>query len=269
MKRMLYITIFLLSFMNTILAWAQVNDGYLSIVAQAPIDKVIIDDSIYVNTNKIRLSAGTHNLVVQNADRVSYQAMDFIKTITIRPDEVEKVEVHFNLLSEINTYPYGADVLINSDALGITPIYLRLDDYKNRTLQFRKSGYEDVYITIMDSTIENNYLFVPLRPKIINRSNNQNQFVNLEWQERGPHKYKTAIWISNGLGIVFGAGAAYYKKKADDAFEKAKIARRLGDIPAREHYLSKTRNNDRAAVIGFVGMQINVVALVFFLLKSR
>ena len=259
----------LLGLISCFSAVAQEGHGYLTIETKVPIEKITIDDSVYVNSGKIRLPAGVHRLFIQNPDRVSMQALDFSKTITITPDADKKVDVYFEEVSEINSYPSGASVSFNSEILGVTPFYLCLQNFKGQVLEFKKSGYESLFATVTDSIIEKDYMYIELQPKIINRSNNQNQFVNLEWQERGPHKYRNAIWISNGLGIAFGAYAAYYKKKADDAFEKAKIARRLGDTPSRERYLNKTQKFDRYAVIGFVGMQVNVAALVYFLFKSR
>ncbi|MBL7994005.1 PEGA domain-containing protein [bacterium] len=248
---------------------AQEGDGYLTLLSRVHFEKIIIDDSSYAKSDRIALPPGKHVVVVQNPDRTSFQALDFTKTITIRPGENEKVEVYFDMLAEINSIPSGAAVSCDSELLGVTPFYLRLTQYKNRTLQFKKPGYEDFFVTVTDSAIEKNYLFISQNPNLKTRSNNQNQFVNLEWQERGPHKYKSAIWISNALGVVFGAGAAYYKKKGDDTFEKAKIARRLGDTDAQRRHLAKTRKYDRYAVVGFIGMQTNVAALVYFLLKSR
>jgi hypothetical protein len=200
---------------------------------------------------------------------VSYQELDFSETVTIRPGEEEKVEVNFESLTEINSYPAGAEVSVNSELLGITPFYLSLSKHKEELWRFRKPGHKDISIHVSDSMLLKNYVFVSLQPNIINRSNNQNQFVNLEWQEKGPHKFKNAILITQGLGIAFGAGAAYYKKKADDSFEKAKVDRRLGNIPQRERHLDKTKKYDRYAAIGFIGMQINVAALIYFLFQSR
>ncbi|KAB2878520.1 PEGA domain-containing protein [bacterium] len=269
MTRKSYIILLILALGNCVSVVAQGEYGYLTLSSHVHFETIMIDDSSYTRSDKIALQAGTHVVVVQNPDRTSFQALDFTKTITIRPGENEKVVVYFDMLAEINSVPNGASVSYDSELLGVTPFYLRLREYKERTLHFKKPGYEDFLATVSDSTINNNYLFISLNPNLKNRSNNQNQFVNLEWQERGPHKYKSAIWISNALGVVFGASAAYYKKKGDDTFEKAKIARRLGDTDAQKRHLAKTRKYDRYAVIGFIGMQTNVAALVYFLLKSR
>lgn len=262
----IFLVIFLYS-QNSVTA--QGTNGYLTLISDSKIDAIQIDDSLHLYQDKMSLGAGAHRIVVQNPDRVSYQALDFAATVTIRSGEEEKVNVVFETLAEINSYPSGAEVLVNSETLGTTPFYLPLTNYRDNLLRFTKPGYADMTIGVTDSILIRNYVFIYLQPKIINRSNNQNQFVNLEWQERGPHKNKNAILITQGLSIVFGAGAAYYKKKADDAFEKAKVDRRLGNVSQMNRHMNKAQKYDRFAAVGFIGMQVNVAALIYFLFQSR
>lgn len=269
MYKIVYIAFLIAFCFNARSASAQDRKGYLTVLSTQPLDSIIIDDSAYALTAKIPLSPGEHTVMIRQPNRASFQALDFIEKVTIREREEEKVTVRFELLSEVNSYPSGVSVYAGSEQVGITPFYLPLNERKGSTLLFKKPGYEDLSLVIADSTIQKNFIFVSLQPKIKSRSNNQNQFVNLEWQERGPHKHKNALWISNSLGILCGAGAAFYKKKADDSFEKAKVARRLGNIDDREKYLNRTRKYDRYSAIGFVGMQVNVVVMVYFFFKSR
>ena len=269
MRKILYIVnlFILLSCISP--ARAQQMYGYLNLISDSQIKRILIDDQAYVYQGKIRLPEGSYRIVVQNPDPVSYQALDFIATVTIQAGMEEKLIVVFEKLCEINSYPGGAEVSVNAEVLGITPFYLSLTKYKNKILEFNKPGHKKMMIEVTDSLLIKDYVFISLEPNIINRSNNQNQFVNLEWQERGPHRYKDAILITQGLGIAFGAGAAYYKKKADDAFEKAKIDRRLGNVQQRDRHMNKTRKYDRYAAIGFIGMQVNVAAFIYFLFQSR
>lgn len=269
MKKIPYIMLLVIFFCCHYAAAAQDTNGYLTLISDSKVQEILVDDTVRLYREKMSLAAGTHRIVVQNPDRVSYQVSDFAASIAIRPGEETKVNVIFEDFAEINSYPSGAEVSVNSETLGITPFYLSLANYRGNLLRFTKPGYADMTIDVMDSMITRNYVFVHLQPKIINRSNNQNQFVNLEWQERGPHKNKNAILITQGLSIAFGAGAAYYKKKADAAFEKAKVDRRLGNVSQMDRHMNKARKYDRYAAVGFIGMQVNVAALIYFLFQSR
>jgi hypothetical protein len=179
MKRIYYTLILLIVSAGQTPAHAQEADGLLTILSSTPVKTILVDDSVYVASDKIKLKSGIHKLVVQNPDRTSYQALDFISTINIRPDEELNIRVVFESLAEINSYPNGAAVSVNSEILGVTPFYLVLSEYKDKELQFKRSGYENAVVPVTDSMLVKNHLFISLQPKIINRSNNQNQFVNL------------------------------------------------------------------------------------------
>jgi hypothetical protein len=68
---------------------------------------------------------------------------------------------------------------------------------------------------------------------------------------------------------VTGGIAAYYKIKADDLFEKAKLAHRRNDFTAEASLRKKTKRYDRYATAGFIGMQISFGGAVFLFLKSE
>ncbi len=262
-----YVFILLLIFSRRSLG--QEAFGYLRIDSGEPVIQVLVGDSVYAYSERLRLPVGNHTVMICNPDRISFQAQDFVAIVDIRSGEESRIQAVFEKLAEINSYPPGAEVYINNELAGITPFYLPLSRHKDGVLHFRKKGYTNEGITVTDSSIARNSVKMYLRPEIAGRIRNQNQFVNLEWQDRGPYRYREEIMITQGLCIVFGAGAAYYKKQADDSFEKAKIYRRLGELQKKDRQLKKTKRYDRYAVVGLVGMQVNAAALIYYLFKSK
>jgi hypothetical protein len=269
MKKYFHITCLFLTLIFPERIFLQDSYGYLIIESELKRIKILIDDTVYIYSDKLRLTTGSHTIVAQNPDRVSFQAMDFVTKLDIRPGEEHKIAIVFEKLAEINSFPGGAEVSFNSEALGKTPMYLPLSRYRDGVLHFKKTGFHETSVMVTDSSLVKNFVFMELNPKSGDAGSNQNQFANKEWQERGLYKYKNEIIITQSLGIIFGAGAAYYKKKADDAFEKAKMYRRLGNLTAKDHQLEKTKKYDKYAAIGLIGMQVNVAALIYYLFRSK
>lgn len=243
--------------------------GSVSVISSQPVRVVIIDDSTYVNGDRLAVPAGAHRMVVPNPDRIHFQKKDFVKDFELRSGEHVQINVQFEDLSEINSYPMNASVLSGQINLGGTPLQIPLSDYRNKILQFKKTGYEDGYVTVDDSMIQRGYVTATLAPKVKSILNNENEFVNLQWKEQGPNKHKIPLIVNTTLGVGAGAVAAYYKHQADLRFEKAKLARRDGDTARQDKLTRQTHRYDRYAAIGFVAMQVNMIALIYFLLKSK
>ncbi len=243
--------------------------GSVSVISSQPVPAVMIDDSTYVNGDRLTVPAGTHRIVVPNPDRIHFQKKDFVKDFELRGGEHLQINVQFEDLSEVNSYPMSASVLSGQMSLGVTPLQIPLIDYRNKILQFKKTGYEDGFVTVDDSMIRRGYVTATLKPKVKSILNNENEFVNLQWKEQGPNKHKLPLIVNTTVGIGAGAVAAYYKHQADLRFEKAKLARRDGDTALQNKLTRQTHRYDRYAAIGFVAMQVNMIALIYFLLKSK
>jgi len=252
---------------------AQTRDssGTVRILSNAKMARIVIDDSAYTGNQlaKIHLRPGKHKVTVENSDRIRFQDEDFVETIELSEGQDLELNVTFDRLGEINSYPYEASVTSSDRFLGQTPFYLDLSKFKSSILQFTKPGYETLSVAVDDSAMRKNYVFGALEPKIKdNRKGGDNQFRSIEWQEQGPRKHRTFLWITSMAGFVSGGLSAYYKTKADNAFEDAKLARRTGERDKQDRLEKKTKRYDNYALAGFIGLQINVGAIVYLLLKK-
>lgn len=75
--------------------------------------------------------------------------------------------------------------------------------------------------------------------------------------------------VAAGLAVLSGAATAYFKNKADDYFERAKLARQDGDAALQKQLEKRTRRHDRYAAVGFVGMEVNVMVVLGVLLLGK
>jgi hypothetical protein len=269
MKSFQTIWMIILFFVTAEYAKNKAKHSTVSIASVDPIAWVKIDDSLFTNWSRINIPAGHHWIYVKSADAVHFQTKDFSKSVELNSGDDVRIAVNFEKVSEVNSYPMNATVTAGNNRLGLTPVYLSLSDFRGTDLILSKKNYEDLYLTITDSIITQGFASVSLIPRIKNSLNNENQFVNGQWHEQSTHRFKLPLIINTILSIASGAAAAYFKHKADDRFEQAKLARRIGDIALQDNLVNQTHKYDRESNIGFVVMQINMASLLYFLTRSK
>ncbi|MBX7150074.1 PEGA domain-containing protein [bacterium] len=271
-KKLLHI-IFLFSVCPTVL-WSQKDEGkgVVILTSSIPVAGAIIDDSVHARDlpYQVMLSPGLHSIVVKNPRRFDYLQTDFFRSVEVRANETITLAIEFPILTLVNSYPHDASVIAGGISLGNTPMPLELLQYKNQSLVLQKSGYDDFSFFVTDSVLQKNSILITLTPKDPYASNrHDNEFKTVEWKERGIGKNKNWLIITAILGITSGGFAAYYKNKADNSFEKAKRARRTGDRELQAKLENRTEKYDRYSTIGFIGLQINLGAAVYLLLKAK
>lgn len=93
--------------------------------------------------------------------------------------------------------------------------------------------------------------------------------VNDYWKQQGHERHSRPLMVSAGLAVVSGAVTAYFKNRADDYFERAKLERQAGNVALQKRLEKKTRRYDRYAAVGFVGMEVNVTIVLGLLLLGK
>ena len=138
--------------------------------------------------------------------------------------------------------------------------------YKNQEKVYLDSSPQDAYVFSGDSLLGNTPLFVPkslnelkltkpqFEDKVIFKNQlTDNSVVNLNFI--GNHKeesffYSTTFQILAGTAIALGVASAYYKLKADDAFEEYQFT-------GNKDKLDETNDYDVVSGVTFSVLQIN------------
>ncbi|HNJ72765.1 MAG TPA: PEGA domain-containing protein, partial [bacterium] len=220
------------------------------------------------NGKVFKLLVGRHTLAARRDNGLQTEQLDFLQNITINRDDTLSVYLRFEKAITIQTKtPNSASVFINDSLYGKTP-YLFIPETGNKyNVRISKTGHWDTTFTIVSSDTP---LMMGLRPKNHEmKSLNDNEFVNERWRKQGIHSYKKHLLIAGLSLIVTGYYTAANKKTADNAFEKAKLARRSGNIALSKKLTDKTRRYDDRARIGFIGLQISSAGFATLLLLSR
>ncbi len=234
-----------------------------------PNSRIRIRDSVYSCSGQktFHFKEGKYHIIVPNPDRLNRRMMDYDTVVTLKAGQSVSLICRFPEFLEIESSPFGADVYADGLKIGQTPV--QIEPASVPVIEFRKRGFADMRVSIPDSAVRNGRLsenLVKINPVL---SVNPNLFKSQTWHNRGERRFLTPLITALSLSVMSGAAAAYCKKKADDYFEEAKLAYYFGNIEKQKRLEKKTRRYDRCATVGFIGLQVNVAASVYFLFRMN
>jgi hypothetical protein len=134
-------------------------------------------------------------------------------------------------------------------------------------VEFQRPGYVRHTWRVSKSDLDNGTKTIELTPD--GNASPDEMRVNSFWKKKGHQKHSKTLIATAGLALVSGAAAAYFKNQADLRFERAKLARQEGNVPLQRKLERETRRLDRYALVGFIGMEVNVVILVGTLILAN
>ena len=239
--------------------------GYLTLESNSIPGRIILDDSVTLDKlpKRMLLISGKHKVTVLNKNRLNVGQGDFIKTFEILPKRETKVTVKLDNMVEISTQPPGAFVFVDGNLKGRSPVWIDKEEVLNRPVKLDKAGYEIINTQI--SSFIHPYVEFDLIPEYSNKPGRSIIKLNLRYEKK---TYRRELLLLTSLSVLSGGFAAYYKIKADKAFDKAKIALTQNAVSERRRYQNLADQYDRNSLIGFVSMQVNFIGVVYFLFKA-
>ena len=243
------------------------SHGYLTLEGVTTQAGIWLDDSVALREipDKLPLIPGPHKVTILNQNRLNAGHSDFTQTINIAAGQETKVAVSFEDKLELNSKPHGAYVFIDGDLMGKTPLWLDKDKVLNQSLKIDMQGYEIIETRLtqlsepfVDFDLVRQYSNTPGR-----------SIIKLHVQKYKPKTYRGEIAFLSSLSILSGGIAAYYKIKADKAFDEAKRALSINDDPARRRFNRRAKNFDRKSLYGFIGMQVNFLGVIYYLFRAE
>lgn len=232
---------------------------------------VRLDDSLYTPETLpfvISVPAGSHEIHIYSQMRVTYPAADYSESFNIASGERRVFDGSEGRLSRIQSIPDNASVWLGDSLAGETPLWMPYRTLKGRVVLLKKQGYEDARVLVPDTAGFNDYILARLKP-VSGYLEPDNEFLSESWRNRGVGRHRGWLILSGVAAVVTGGIAAYYKIKADDLFEKAKLAHRRNDFATEASLRKRTKRYDRYATVGFIGMQVSFGGAVILFLKSE
>jgi hypothetical protein len=192
---------------------------------------ILINDSLVCEAlnYSTELPDGFYKIaVIENVDR--YDAKMFIDTVELKNCEEKKLVYSIEDKVYLDSSPQDAYVFSGDTLLGNTPLFVSKSIYE---LKLSKPQFEDKVLT-------NKYLLsnITVDLKFIGNHKEESFF------------YSTTFHVLAGTALVLGAASAYYKLKADNAFDDYQFT-------GNKEKLDETEKYDIVSGITFTALQIN------------
>ncbi len=244
--------------------------GFLKVFGQQDTIVAIVDGQAhtFAVTSVYPCPVGKHRLIVQNPNIQDYAQLDFDTSFEIRMYDTTHVYVGFQKLIRVQSIPSGAWLSRDDHSLGTTPAYLKSSELRvSNHIQVSKPGYHPKVWVVTAGVLDSSNVTIELTA---DESAGATQLqVNDYWKQQGYKRHSRPLMVAAGLAVVSGAVTAYFKNRADDYFERAKLERQAGNVALQKRLEKKTRRYDRYAAVGFVGMEVNVTIVLGLLLLGK
>ncbi len=253
--RMLMLCLGLIVF-NLTPVYAQ-NTTTLNLDSNLP-EGLVFLDSVYVGQAEqkvFEIPTGPHRLVLVPPEADSWAIRKPTEEILALPGDTLSVTLNVPYTYRIETVPYGASVLVDTDdgrvTLGRTPLLYTRDAPFEGPLYIEKPDYETEILTPGTSSF-NRYSMV-LQPVELVQAEMPDGF---DWQPAQTQRFTWVDYTVAGLALASGAVSVYYKFKGDELFREYEAT---GDPELRPDI----ERNDRYAAYALGSMQIGLGFVAF------
>jgi hypothetical protein len=236
--------------------------GFLRVTSTRAGTEIWLNDRLLgiAPLDSVKVSAGHHRLVAINPDKTSWLDRDWVREIDIRSGQVTEVNVVFQKYYSVNSIPFGAQVLVDGRPVGDTPAIISVPDTTAAVeVVLLKQGF--LPDTLRLDAWSGRFRQVELRPK-------PGAAVLSGFSGSAAEAFDRSrkwTYISAGVGLLSGVTALYFKRRADDTYDRYMKAIEPAEI---ERLYKRTRQLDSYAAISFGVFQLSFVSTLYFFLKS-
>jgi hypothetical protein len=199
------------------------------------------DDLIGIGNVIVKLEPGDYFISVREDSR-KWNSQIISDSISISADDKsKKLTYEFSERIFLDTYPQDSRIYNGDSLIGKTPILL--DDSFNK-LRIQKNNFSEKKINLNEV--------------------NSGEAIKLDFtgsEDTGTFVGSGLFWTLVGSAVALGSTAVYHKIKADKNYEKYLDT---GD----RSFLDKTERQDLVSGISFGALQLNLAALVYFVLSE-
>lgn len=207
----------------------------------------------------ITLPAGTYQVSARHPNAYIWGNFDWQDSIKISSRDTSIIQPDFNRTVYVKTNPFDAQVFLDNELAGETPLPLSINSH-NSFLLLKKAGYKDSLIAIRQVT--GGYLNVTLTENGDTLGLENIKIIKMRKSEK---RYKQGAYSLWGLSILAGLTTVYLKDQADRKYEQYLTA---GSHREMNKYYRDAKKYDRYSYISMGILQGCFVLSFYFLKKS-
>jgi len=236
--------------------------GFLFIENVGPHYNLVIDDSATTIPNPaiIPVDSGWHDIKLLNPRRGIWNYNDFNIRLHVPPGDTISIAPTFSRPFSIHSDPFDADVLLNGQFIGTTPLHIELPDTVTGQLAIQKSRYLPVLLAV--DSLAGGIINIQLPPDTEAQQLFEKMFTR---KKRTQQQRKTITYSLMALTLCSGFTTAYLKDRAEQRYEQYMKA---GDTENMDHLYRETQRLDRYAGISLGVFEVSFTLSFYFLIKT-
>ena len=228
--------------------------GRLSVYSE-PTGAEMYLDSSYVGRTPVAESEvleGMHRIRLFTPSARDWNAIPRFETVRVAEGEQVRKTVELGTSLTVHSIPYGAEVFLNGENLGTTPLYYRTPRTVKAEIILRKQGFEPKTI---DASM-------PAGVVTLTPTDDMNGGAEVEFEAAPDSEFRRwGTYSSAAVMVISGVVAAYYKDRANNRFDSYLSTNDPGA-------LASTERNDRRSAMALVFTQISFGVLSYLLLSE-
>jgi len=257
MKRFIKPAIYSVMILLLMLPSAHAQTGFLKIENVQPGLKVSLNDSAIAETGISPLQApiGKYRLSITHPLKGIWRINDYVEDIVLDDGDTLLITPLFERQLIVRSNPFNADVMIDKELIGTTPLYHTTTRIDSGILSISKEEY--IPFSIPLSELTGNHLDVRLKEVMksdLNGRGNGNYF----WQRKGT---LAALIFTIGAGVT----TVYFNGKAEESYDKYLVA---GDPTKMDQYFKDAERYDKYSHISLGVFEAGFVISLYSLLKA-
>lgn len=208
----------------------------------------------------LALPAGKYQITSSHPNPYIWGNLDWRDSILVVAYDTLIVRPKFKSIITIRTNPFDAEIYLDDDLIGHSPLSIPIDLASDKLLVIKKEGFHDQLVRLSD--LKNNSVQIDLIRNQFNWELTQAKYRQQKLLKKYYRSISYSLW---GLSIITGLSTVYFKDRADDYYQQYLIA---GSMQQMNKYYRDTRRYDRYTYISLAALQACFGLSFYFLMKS-
>ncbi len=232
--------------------------GYVTVRSTPSNCWVRIDSALVGKTplEKYELAPGTHFIQVLPKQTGTWNYQQETYTVRIVADKDTVIKANFETPVLVNSLPFGATLSQDTTKLGLTPLYVPFESFKDKQFTLSKAGYKPFIFTLMNRQAilaelekDENYVEQEAKPQLLGLI---------------PRRHMKSKFSLLALTIATQWTAFYFKNLADQNYEDYQ---QTADPLKQADFWDATERYDRISDITLGVSYTSLVGLIYMVMK--
>ena len=238
--------------------------AFIHVSAQQDSLPIYLDEDLigYTPLYEFPTNCEEHTITVLPPEWPVWNISAFKQTIHLKSQQHCYLDATFPQKKLVNSIPYGADIFINQEKAGKTPLLIDIPKEGPLNIEIQKTGFQTVLKNIA-TTAEPDVILVHLEKS---DSPNDVAIISDKNINNSKTKHKKALYLSLGFTVLSGVTSVYFRDKGNNEYDKYMSATYPKDM---DYHFDQSEYYDRLSSISYVAFELGVITSGYFFFNFR